>query len=388
MVIGTLTFYRGLNYGAILQAFALRKILLQMGHEVHVIGRTVKAEEQPSPNVVMRCKKLLIGCLRMGYGIITRNGTIGNFLRKVRTKAFVRKNLNVTAHRLMRWADYEDRNMFDMVIVGSDQVWHVDDNHAPGVYLLEGAPAVRAISYAASFGMKEIPLQLRREYALGFSRFFAISVREKSGIELVHECGCRAVHVVDPTLLMELEDWHELVNEKVKPWGERSRKLVCYFLSEDLATALPQLKKFALSNHIKVEVFVDGSCLLCRTVDGLAGNWVRIRFDAGPAEFVKSFSKARWCLTDSFHGSVFAYTFNLDLKVIRPLSTHWRAQMFARIEEFCGVIGRRELIRSSVRDAIEALDLHTCPCYYNERILAKRNASLEFLKNALKGCAA
>ena len=159
MKLGILTFHSQLNYGGVLQCWALKTALEGMGHEVVVVDRWVTPDNRMLDGPFghagfkgwcMIALKSLLGC-----------GTGKQALRHWRTRRFM-KLLNLTSFHFYDWAEVEQANSqtierLDSLVVGSDQVWHGGDWGDPRPYLLEGAPQVHAIAYAASFGIKAMP---------------------------------------------------------------------------------------------------------------------------------------------------------------------------------------------------------------------------------------
>lgn len=355
MKIGILTFHSQLNYGGVLQCWALQTALEKMGHEVVVIDRWLEDWRNIHDMVYdrMSWRQWAKFWIRSFLGLGDRNP----WLRVRRTKKFITRHLHLTPYHFIDWKDAPKNLGIDMLVVGSDQIWHCGDWGDPRPYLLDGAPLIPAIAYAASFGMTEIPQFIDNRhseitalpfYKAGLAKFKAISCRESEGVELCKELGFESAHVVDPTLLVDANCWHELIpaNETRKHKGGRWR-LVCYFLSEDLSKAGPLLEKFAKQNNCDVDVFVNpGTCIqlplpsslekMKRWMKGLRTKWfgrVNIHDAADPVEFVSALSSADWVVSDSFHALMFSLIFNRNVRIIKPTQES-RNKMFARIEEF------------------------------------------------------
>ena len=66
MRIGILTFYRGTNYGALLQAFALESKLAEMGHEVEIIrlGCSADVAVESVFRLLMVKIRFILGCIK------------------------------------------------------------------------------------------------------------------------------------------------------------------------------------------------------------------------------------------------------------------------------------------------------------------------------------
>ena len=349
MKIGILTFHSQLNYGGVLQCWALQTALEKMGHEVVVMDRW-----QDDNNYLLECgynkygiKHWIKFAIRASLGL----GDINLWLRVRRTKRFLAQYIKRTQYHFVDWSAAPKDIGVDMLVVGSDQVWHCGDWGDPRAYLLDGAPKVPSISYAASFGMTELPAALgigakRAEdfaaepvYKRGLSRFKAISCRESEGVEICRKLGFDAEHVVDPSLLA----WGAGAEEKSKE--PKKRELICYFLSENIEDHFDSLNAFAKAHDCKVKVFMDSAWFVAVPsnlvrVKNLLKTWkrrlssrVKIMDSAGPKEFYEAFKPASWVVSDSFHALMFSICNGCNVRIIKPTSEK-RQRMFARIEEF------------------------------------------------------
>lgn len=394
MKIGILTFHSQLNYGGVLQCWALQTALEKLGHEVVVIDRWHDKDNS---------------LLERGYNVWTwrqwakfwRRSLLGlgdwNYWTRVRrTKRFLRERLHRTPYHFVDWKNAPEELGIDMLVVGSDQVWHCGDWGDPRVYLLEGAPQIPAIAYAASFGMVELPQFLNCDgasddieavptYRQGLGKFKAISCREAEGVDLCRRLGFSAAHVVDPTLLAVLP--------RGKDCGKQ-RDLVCYFLSENFEEHFDALETFAKCNHCRVKVFVDRHWIFrMPTSAAKMKAWLRgmrrrvfsrvcIEDGAGPEEFFHAFQKAKWVVSDSFHALMFSIGNGCNVRMIRPTSD-MRRRIFSRIEEFA-IHARGPLVADSVAEALHSLSSGDSVEFDREWLEQRRHESLEWLKTNLR----
>lgn len=384
MKVGILTFHAQLNYGGVLQCWALKEALRRMGHTVVVVDRWLSETNSAlkAPFVVWSVRQW-VGCIARGMAGCR---TWDRVVRHLRTMRFVRR-LGLTPYHFCEWQDAPKDLGVDCLVVGSDQVWHGGDWGRPEPYLLFGAPSVRAISYAASFGMRTLPET--HDYATGFRRFAAISVREAEGVELVRQTGYagEVAHVVDPSLLLPREVWWRLAKRKRRP-----RRLVCYFLSEDIPSVVRTLEPWAKQTGWTVEILCDGyskvfprnvRSLVARVGEMVKPSRVRISLAAGPREFVRAFSRAEACVTDSFHAVMFSSIYNCNVRFLRP--THpQRKLMFTRIEGFAQTAVEGEMMADNLASALESIARGTPISFRRDVIDSWRNASWHWLEAALR----
>ena len=239
MKIGILTFHSQLNYGGVLQCWALQTALERMGHEVVVIDRWFDEENYRLERDYAKfgVRQWVRFWIRSLLGL----GDLNGWLRVKRTKKFIKEKLKLTQYHFVEWKDAPDKLGVDILVVGSDQVWHCGDWGDPRVYLLNNAPILPTIAYAASFGMFSLPkflsednsemasIETEKFYKQGLKKFKAISCRETEGVELCHHLEVDAVHVVDPTLLddkplgSDYSKRSDLVCRKHEVWGKFRR---------------------------------------------------------------------------------------------------------------------------------------------------------------------
>ena len=104
---------------------------------------------------------------------------------------------------------------YDAFVTGSDQVWNLKFYDA--AYFLDFVPHEKPkYSYAASFSMNELTEEQKIVVKNHLSDFSGISVREENAIQLLEKnTNIEPVFVVDPTLLLNKEDWDEVCDECV-----------------------------------------------------------------------------------------------------------------------------------------------------------------------------
>lgn len=385
MKIGILTFHSQLNYGGVLQCWALQTVLEKLGHEVVVIDRWHNADNSLLERGYNKfgLKQWANFWIRSFLGL----GNINQWLRVRRTKKFLRYNIKRTPCHFVDWKDAPKDLSVDMLVVGSDQIWHCGDWGDPTAYLLEGAPTIPAIAYAASFGMTELPQGFVELFKRGLWRFKAISCREAEGVEICRRLGFNATHVVDPTLLT----WG--ANAEVAAKSTSRRELVCYFLSERIEDHIVALESFARANKCRVRIFVDDAYYLpfpknLETTKKYAQGrlnrlypHVKIADSSGPQDFLDAFKRAKWVVSDSFHALMFSICNGCDVRMIKPTSP-FRQKMFARIEEF-SIHARGSLIVNSVSAALASFSSGERVSFDNDWLVTRCDASQSWLQSAI-----
>ncbi len=195
---------------------------------------------------------------------------------------------------------YDHAPEYDGYVVASDQVWNAFITFNNPVYFLTFAyKDAPKMAYASSIGLPEIPLNAQHDFVRGVKNLDYISLREKESALLVTKMtGCNAKHVLDPTLLLNKQDW-ETVAEKPSQIGDY---VLTYFLQPtDFMYKLAE--KVAKDLGIKL-IHIEPSKQY--TKDGITFT--------GPItveKWLRLFMDARIVVTNSFHGMAFSTNFNI-----------------------------------------------------------------------------
>ena len=396
MKIGILTFHSQLNYGGVLQCWALQTALEKMGHEVVVIDRWMDKNNwrlnRNYPNSFWKFSKKTI--IRSIIGL----GDSRFFKRVKRTRSFLTEKIHLSPYHFYEWSDAPRDLAVDIIVVGSDQVWNMSWPHSR-FYLLEDVPqTLRRIAYAVSIGMSEIPEEYISIFIESLKKFEAISCRENEGCEICRKLGFEAMHVLDPTLLIDTSIWLNSFGIDSNNVDCVQKKLVCYFLSESVDVNLPLLVKFSQKNKCKIVIFVADRQRVqdlrqFPLIQGRMIDWFKDLYNflfsdiiiyesAGPIEFIKEHASAKWILTDSFHSLMFSIIFDKNCRIIRPKNTD-RKSMFSRIEEISKHT-KGELISESVSEALESLIHDKQVIYDKEWLIKEKKKSTSFLEIHLR----
>lgn len=250
---------------------------------------------------------------------------------------------------------------FDCFIVGSDQVWNPHYDFVAGKCdFLAFAKDNQKISYAASFGVNEIPDERKKEFAENLKTFKAISVREKQGAKIVKDLTDReATVVLDPTLLLDENEWR-MVEKKSRCCPKRQYVFV-YALGDKNDRFKEKIKEL----REKYEIF---------DVRTIQKNGKEL--PVGPSEFLYLLRNAEIILTDSFHATVFSIIFHKRFITFNRSGLN----MNSRVESLAELVGLTNRINANGDFDCEA------PVNYTnvDTILKEeRRKSKEFLTKAL-----
>lgn len=369
-----LTLEQGENYGGMLQAYALQKQLDNMDVE------SFSTWSLKHRWLGEREKYLVRSLLRL----IRPSSTFDlspkdKLLVRKYTQAFI--NANVRVAPVYRSSQYrKSLKNYDAIIVGSDQVWrakYVDVSD----YLLEyekNRSDILKISYAASFGkddLSEYSKRLIRKSAKLARKFNAISVREDSG---VHVCknrwGVDAIQVVDPTLLLSKKEYIQLVKDDFENIIPSAGELFSYVLD-----------KSGGKQHIIDKVATKLNLEVFEIMPPLPSS--RLEFIEKPDKFIlppvaqwlKSFTDAKFVVTDSFHGCAFSIIFN---KPFIAIGNEGRGlARFTSLLKLFNLEDRLVLAESDITDDLIAREIDWAAI--NKKVEFERKRSFEYLKKNL-----
>ena len=213
MRIGIITYHWAFNYGAVLQAYALQTYLEKLGHKVEFI------------NYIPKNQKVSILRKFIGRNIESTKLKLKTLRRELIFKPFVKK-LHIGEIKYQSYQELlKTPPNYDVYITGSDQVWNNklvcsinEDNAISYPYYLDfGDESIIRVAYAPSFGSSEISSDLKINIKKCLSRFNSISVREKSGVEIVKSLGYSDAKLMpDPTFLLSKDEYLNIKTSNVQ----------------------------------------------------------------------------------------------------------------------------------------------------------------------------
>ena len=312
MKIGILTHPLDYNYGCLLQAYALQKTIKSMGHEVVTINRFSNPKVAFLTQFKNWTKRIASHYIKGTNARLCWNPNLTMDMKRTlfsETQKFVERNITNTGIVFPSDLEQIDKKyQFDAYVVGSDQVWL--PNFSLNCFLdFVHRDNVKRIFYAASTGSSsfaDIPSLAIKCKALS-KKFSRISVREDSLIPVVKKTlGRDAIQVLDPTLLLDAKDYLAACVER----EETSPIIFTYILdkTKDKKTLVDKVQK---ELHLPV---VAGSV----EKDYERGKGMDIKKCIYPSvdHWILNMARAKFVVTDSFHGTCMAITFRKPFVVV------------------------------------------------------------------------
>lgn len=374
MRIGVLTLQLHNNFGGILQAYALQKVLKDFGHNVVLIDKSRYVSLGPWYKRYPIYIKRGINRFIFGKNIIVKADAEQNrFLKTIAkyTEPFIEKYI-----RRVYTKDFSNirEKDFDVLIVGSDQVWRPKYffSKIENAYLdFAKEWKIKRIAYAASCGTEEWEYteEQTNNCATLLKKFNAVSVRESSAVKLCYDnFGVKAEQVLDPTMLLCKEDYIKLFKDYNT--AQSDGNLFCYILDEreekksiiDCIAKEKGLKPFYVNSR-----YEELDAPLEERIQQPVEKWLR------------AFNDAEYIVTDSFHACVFSIIFNKPFIVYGN-----RERGLARFKSLLSIFGLEERIVSTKEESIKAISEPIDWERVNEVHRQWKEKSMSFLNNNLK----
>ncbi len=324
--IGIITFSRANNYGAVLQAYALKHKLKQLGADASLLNYACP----PIDNVYAlspfkrsrRLADLPMNSLRIPLVWRTRR-KFGPFRKK-----FLQDTPLLNAATI---GQIESR--FDAFIAGSDQVFNLRLTEGDGNYFLQFvSDKSKKFSYAASFGISVPTTQESKLLKEFLASFQEISCREQTGCAIVEKLtDKKALMHLDPTLLLNASQWAKIACLPAK------KEYILAYLIMPTPSALSFIKRLAKKENLPVVVLTSSpikrveASYVCPT----------------PQQWLGYFLQAKYVVTNSFHGLAFAVNFNKSFFVDLlppPVGTN------SRMENLLHLIHLQDRLVSTIQD--------------------------------------
>lgn len=234
--VGCVIAYGGINFGTLLQDYATIAKIQDFGYQCEIIRYKKRLSLFEKIKMVLR---------------MIRIGDYSGPKRSINKKWNVFKNKKYASERQLRimaskrfgqkyleplFKEYDGyealckgSSNYDLVLVGSDQIWSLISLYGNYYNLMFVDDNVPKVSYASSFGVKAIPDFQKKATKRYLDRLAMIGVREESGKAIVDALSeNKATVVADPTMLLTSEEWTDFIADS--PITVEAPYIFCYFL--------------------------------------------------------------------------------------------------------------------------------------------------------------
>lgn len=374
MRVGIVTFHCAYNFGSVLQAWALRRQLQGMGHEVRVVDYRGRDFEQYR--------------LVQTYSAKALAASVALYPRQRRRRdafeGFICRELAPTA----RYGVDDEARMreglprqFDCFLCGSDQIWNLDCTRGPvGPYFLSFAGDARRVAYAPSlshlsFAEENFGPEQRRQVAEWLAPFHAVSVREEATVGLFADlCPVPIKTCLDPTLLLDAADYAPIAASRgavASRMGTDPRNVLFVYMLERNDAMVAAATRLARETGM-------GVAYVSRRPLRFEGVRARNLFGIGPSEFLGVLRDCGAVLTNSFHATVFSLLLGV------PFRTFATSRSGSRMRELLAGLGAGDRLvgEDEVASGL-AMPAPPAEAGLGERLGSLRRESLAFLDQAL-----
>lgn len=362
MKVAIITWLKYFNLGTLLQAFALQHVIRNLGYDCATLW---------DGNINLPQKRNFI---REHLSLIKRTYLHlkdykfykNNRIFEKKCGLFIAEKINV--HKVFSEKDLNLLDsVFDIYVCGSDQIWAP---YNPDFYFASFSRK-KKISYAPSIGRTDISSNEKMRLKKRVSDFSCISIREKTGQEILKEVTQRKdiPVVVDPTLLVSADEWRRFFLRKKKI---DDGFIFVYFLSANKAY-FDYVKKIGRETNKRIVCVY--SIPECRSL-------TNDLITCSPQEFLNHIDEASLVITDSFHCTIFSLLFETKFITLKRFKEGERQNQNTRLTNLFKMIRCEDCFydESNVNDAVPFTSFNQA----NKFLSGHRDASLNFLKKALE----
>ncbi|KAA5542494.1 polysaccharide pyruvyl transferase family protein [Adhaeribacter rhizoryzae] len=277
--IGVLTFHRCINYGSYWQARCLAEGLQARGHQAEILDHDSDQVNQAEWTCALQPV------------LPTRVPKSDYALYREKTLKFFRLFPTLPLSNRFALNNPAAMDNYDLVVVGSDEVWNLSHPWFGGCSLFygDGLKTQKLISYAASFGNYDATWGMEPTWAEKLRKFDLISVRDENSQNIIKNAlGFEPEMVLDPCLqfpvLPDARNLENLTKPYVAVYGHN--------FSESFAR---EIRNWADSRQLPLISI------------GYRNDWADEQWiTADPHDFAHFMAQAEAVATNFFHGCVFA----------------------------------------------------------------------------------
>ena len=314
MKICILSMQHVINFGSVLQAFSLKKLLEEMGHEV----KFIEIESDDSFDI---------------NNYITQNEVYNKRVRKLDKYFFNRVIFRIKFHRQVKVLNYFQKNIlkldennnkgkYDLCIIGSDEVfncmqksrWNFSSQLFGNIRQSDNI-----ITFAASCGSTEydlVPKALIPIIRESMNRITEFSVRDTNTYEFVYKMtGKKSIYNLDPVVML-IQNPHNI--KRIK----NNKYCIIYSYTNRICDKdlIGSIKDYCKTNKIEI-ISVFGSQF-----------WSDSYKIIDPLDIAGLFKYSEFVITDTFHGTIFSFKYAKKFGIlIRDSNKNKLSDLIARL---------------------------------------------------------
>ncbi len=373
--------YKTINYGAILQAFATMEMLKKVNVEPVLLNLDGLWKEIKIKKIKfyllsgdfffliqskgrMYCSKIYEK-LNLSYGRKVRS-------RKKKFDDFIQTYLTLTDKMIGFHEVSVLSEQFDIVLLGSDQVW-LPSSVVTDIYTLSFVRCEQTIkiAYAPSFGIGEIPAKYVGKYKDMLSEMTYISVREETGKEIVKQIVNSDCPVVaDPVLMLSKNEWEEYI-----PYIKSDEEYIFVYLIGNNKWQREWIKRYAVAIKMKTIALIH----LDEYIAYDETYFDKVLVDESPIDFFNLIRNAKVVFTDSYHCMLFSLIENKNIWCFRRFNDSKKVSTNSRLYTILLRLGIEERLLNQDSNVADCLLKDIDFISVNEKILLFQQESWNYL---------
>lgn len=288
------------NFGSLLQAYSLKKILKSFGHEVNFI----KIEPMLQDDILLEKKSLNKFHEGESHGIFSKVKKIDRYFFNrihIRKMQDIQDEYFEDFRSQLLYSGNENSN-YDLCVIGSDEVFNCLNSGASWGFTSQLFGNVKqsdkVITYAASCGStsyEDVPAKVKDKIKQSFKNITAFSVRDENTYKFVSKFTDKKIEFnLDPVVV-----------------GDFSEEIASV---DDISNKLPKHYCIIYSyyNRICEREEIDSILQFCASHGltpvsiGAGQKWIKNHIPLTPFEMLAAFKTADFVITDTFHGAIFS----------------------------------------------------------------------------------
>jgi hypothetical protein len=297
--VGILTTHFAINYGAVLQAYALYRFLKLNRFDVELInyrsndavyGRKLYAFK---PNL----KSIIKGIL-----LVSSLKFRSDFRKKVDAfDSFIETKTSLSDKIYFNFSNLNDEiKNYGILICGSDQIWNLNLLHEQPYYLNFPGKTIthKFIAYAPSVA-EDLSDTQWNELCRDIEKIDFLSTREKFSSKKLQSLQKQTVHTVaDPTLILPITEWDDIIEEV----DISEEYILCYGVASD----------YKFKSLVKQTRAINDMKIVTINMKKFSISNSKNYNNLSPGQFVWLFKNATQTICSSYHGTLFSIIFNKE----------------------------------------------------------------------------
>ena len=374
---GILTlYYNNMNYGGLLQAFALPFVIQK---HIGIPAEQIRYSQQNTDTDLCTSKsKKSLSIYQLGINFFS---ALTSNKRSIRKESFLEfmndipHSRNIYSHETIQQCN----SNYEIFICGGDQIWNGEmvGEHLD-VYTLQFVnQGLKKIAYSPSVAISHMSKQVEDCLGKGLLGIDRISVREKRSLDILKRLSDKKIEVVvDPVLLLTKSEWLE----QSRPTKINGKYILCYLLGDSI-TQRKAVEIISKRLKLRIVTFPHIVNNVVRKCDLFFGDIKD--YTSGPRQFLDLINNAELVITDSFHACVFSMIFETPFIVFERNKPSEKGNMNSRIYDFL----EEYHLENQLVNVEKAMNLSRIPevdySFAHEHWFHRRNDSIEYLTRAL-----